>query len=262
MAKRITLKDVKHVDFVPSDFIAEIASNPDWTATDIGCYFVLCLHLYINGGKLEFDPQIMSKLCRTNPENFEKSWKRVCRKFQKSEKECEENGKKVKTRLIEINQRRVLKELRASRNRMQTSVNAGVKGAKKRWGGFNDPNNNPNSNPNAKRNETKRNEDDTILNETKRNEEPSDSDSVKNSIRSTLRFADQLDKTIKPFSKSDRTALTNLCKWLQRKITHKQFSENIFNVVLGYAAEAKTGRKPIAVFFSKLKQEMGYQGQE
>ncbi len=250
MAKRITLKDVKHVDLVPVDFLTEIALNPDWNAEDIGCYFILCMHLYCQGGSLKFDCHKLAKMCRTTPKRFVKSWDKIAIKFVKT---CPANESSGKKSVFEFESKRVRKELNAARKRMQTAVTSGLKGANKRWGGHSDPN----GVAIAKRNETKRNETNkTKLNETNENSPSSD----KNLPSFSLRFAEQLDKHIRPFSKSDKMALVNLIHWLRQQTIVGIFNQEIYEVVLGYAKEAKTGRNPMAVFFATLKRELGYRG--
>ena len=229
MAKRITLKDVKHVDFEPAEFLLELASNPGWNVEDIGCYFVICLHLYVNGGKMQFEPEKLAKMCRTNLKDFDKSWEKVAHKFSKKQKV--------------VSQKRVRKELKAARVRMQNAYTSGLKGAEKRWGSY--------SKPVAKR---KRNEDenkDKDKNETK-DEQPSSS--LKNSPSFSLRFAEKLEKAITPRTESDKMALVNLIHWLR----NQQSDNRTYDKVLKYAKEAKTGRNPIAVFFATLKRELGY----
>lgn len=235
--RRITLKDVKHVDLVPIDFIAEIASHPEWTIEDIGCYCVICFHLYNSGGKKKFDVDLTARLCRISSDKFETSWKKIECKFKQSGDE--------------FYQKRVLKELRAARQRIQNAVDAGLKGAKKRWQHYSDPNSDPNGDPLAKR---RRNEDEDEIKTISNSKERASSSS------SSLRFVSELEKIINPRNQSDRTAFRNLTKWLADKILSKQFNEEIYVRVLDYAKEAKAGksRSPIAVFFSTLRRELGY----
>ena len=236
MAKRITLKDVKHVDFVPGDFLAEFALNPDWNAEDIGCYFTICLHLYCQGGKLVLDIPRLAKICRIKPSRFVKVWEKIRIKFVKACSQVEKNG-------FEFESKRVRKELRAARSRMQKASNAGLIGATARW--------QPHATANTKRNETKRNK----TNKTKRNEtNEQPSSSLKNSPSFSLRFAEKLEKAINPRTESDKMALVNLIHWLR----NQQSDNRTYDKVLKYAKDAKTGRNPMAVFFATLKRELGY----
>lgn len=232
MAKRITLKDVQHVNLEPIAFILEIDSNPDWGIDDIGCYWMLCLHLYINGGKIGFDLKKMAKICRCSSAKFNKSWEKIAHKFS-------DNNQSV-------SQKRVRKELSAARKRMQKAYTDGLKGAEKRWGSH--------SNPVAKR---KRNENE---NETKTNTSNSKEKAL--SLSNSVRFVSALENIIRPKNQSDRTAIKNLNLWLTEKIIVEEFNQEIFSRVLDYAKEAKAGRNPFAVFFATLRREIGYTKQK
>lgn len=254
--RRLTLKDVKHVDFMPSDFIQEIALHPEWTAQDIGCYFTICLYLYAQGGRIEFDFDRLAMICRLNRTEFESSWQKIKHKFNRKS--------------TEILQKRVQKELRSALQRMQVAYIAGVKGAEKRWGGYSDPNSPPNGVAIAK---TKRNENENYTNNnTKKglNTCTSIGQNTKAAQKqisqkfpshsATLRFAENLEKILPPITKSDRTAYVNMIRWLDNEIKNNHYDENVFEEIVGYAKQAKTGksRNPIAVFFDMLKREIGY----
>jgi len=73
-----------------------------------------------------------------------------------------------------------------------------------------------------------------------------------------LRFAEDLDKSLKPNSKSQRKALLNLIQWLKFQIEEKLLNENIYQKILAIAKDSKSGRIPMAVFFSRIDKEIGY----
>jgi len=76
-----------------------------------------------------------------------------------------------------------------------------------------------------------------------------------------LYFDDQLRKIIRPRNQSDRTSFRRIGNWLIRGIEDKRFAVDIWEIVLGYAAEAAgpESRNPAAVFMSILKRELDYQ---
>ncbi|HUS74314.1 MAG TPA: hypothetical protein VMY06_14735 [Sedimentisphaerales bacterium] len=122
-------------------------------------------------------------------------------------------------------------------------------------------------------NETKRNE--TEQNETERNEtllenpgglqnsqtgnngdEVNFGDFKSNSF--SLRFDSALGQILNARSKSDRSAIRNLGNWLNLQVLAKRFDESIFRRVADMAKESKNGRNPMALFFSRLDEEIGY----
>lgn len=134
--------------------------------------------------------------------------------------------------------------------------------------------------PGALYNETKRNE--TELNETQRNEttpgksdkatippvdatkdngeifddcsRDSSSTSTRPSDSARLKFGSDLRKSLGVVSKSDTTALWNLQQWADRLSN----TAEIYERILAVAKDSKNGRNPIAVFFSRVDQELGY----
>jgi len=73
-----------------------------------------------------------------------------------------------------------------------------------------------------------------------------------------LCFAEDLDKSLKPNSKSQRQALLNLIQWLKFQIEEKLLNESVCQKILVIAKDSKSGRVPMAVFFSRLDKEIGY----
>jgi uncharacterized protein YdaU (DUF1376 family) len=227
MAKRVRLKDVKRVDLEINAWLIEWTMNPTWNLEDFGAYWLVTLMLYEHGGKMELDLERLATMCRSEPTKFAKTWREIESKFTLSGNY--------------LFQKRVLNELRQARKRIQTAINAGVKGAEKRWGSHNDPN--------AKR-ITKRNEDYIITNITNTKEKA-------HLLTASVRFADDLEKALKPKTKSDRTSLLNLCHWSVQAIREGRLEEDVFERIIGIARESK-GRNPMAVFFSRLSDEVGY----
>jgi len=122
-------------------------------------------------------------------------------------------------------------------------------------------------------NETKRNE--TEQNETERNETlPESQGSQQNSQAGnngdetnfgdfqsnsfSLRFVSVLEGILKTRSKSDRSAIRNLNNWLNLQVLAKRFDDGVFRRVADIANESKSGRNPLAVFFSRMDEEIGY----
>jgi len=73
-----------------------------------------------------------------------------------------------------------------------------------------------------------------------------------------LRFTEDLDESLKPNSKSQRQALLNLIQWIKFQIEEKLLNESVYQKILVIAKDSKSGRVPMAVFFSRLDKEIGY----
>ncbi len=87
------------------------------TAEQRGVYVTLILFLNYNNGRCRYDEQILSALC--NCEKFAQVWEKIKTKF------TQKNGW--------IRHKRVSRELKAAKNRLQHACNRGLKGAEKRW---------------------------------------------------------------------------------------------------------------------------------
>ena len=228
MAKRIRLKDVEYVKLEIKPWLLEWGKNPDWTAQDFGIYWLICLRMYEGGGKITSDPDKLAAFCRTSRESFDDSWERI--------------QSKLKEKGATLFQKRVRKELREARTRIQSAVNAGVKGAKKRWRSYGDPV--------ANENETKSNTNISL--------KPSNSKARARSLTTSLRFVHSLKETITARNTSDSMAYRNLDRWLATEIANGRFTEEIYSQILDIAKDSKRGRNPIAVLFSRLDKEVGY----
>jgi uncharacterized protein YdaU (DUF1376 family) len=250
-------KKIKYVQLEPAEVLLDFHKSR-MTAEQFGCYWLIILNLYCEGGKINFDLKELSHFCSCS-ENFEKAWEKIKSKFQ---------IKKNK-----ITHKRVTSELRRARKFIQHQRTAGLASAKARQPRFNrgaetvEP-----SNVNEK--EVKESKDNR--NEVKKNEVcsgPADtvfssalssitarSDPAPGSLLSQqLRFYDKLKEIIRPANESDLTCFHRLSQWLVKEITFKRFNEHIFGRVLDMARESSTGsRNPAAVFMSRLKKELNY----
>jgi uncharacterized protein YdaU (DUF1376 family) len=215
------------------------------SAAERGVYVTLLFYLYCNGAKCEFDPPTLGRLC--NCSDFENVWQNVAKKFQ--------------TRNGVIRHKRVTKELRMAKKFIQHQRKAGLTGASKRWQGHST------ANSGAIANETKGN---VIEKESKSLTNTSGlALSSSNSVRPAaflpasqgLYFNSALTNIIRPRSQSDRTCFRNVTNWLNKGCAEGTFTQEIFARVLDLADEAKTGRKPAAVFMALLKKELGYKNE-
>jgi uncharacterized protein YdaU (DUF1376 family) len=112
------------VQLEPDAFLSDVEFQT-MSAEERGCYFTIILYLYRNNGKLDksFDPAVLGNLC--NCTNFETVWEKISKKFV--------NKKNV------LSHKRVTKEIKRVRKRMQVASTSGLKGAQKRWGTHSNP---------------------------------------------------------------------------------------------------------------------------
>lgn len=74
-----------------------------------------------------------------------------------------------------------------------------------------------------------------------------------------FRLVTALEKVLGARTSSDRKSLQNLVKWLDLQVVAKRFDDGVYLNVLDIARESKNGsRKPLAVFFAKLDERIGY----
>lgn len=122
--------------------------------------------------------------------------------------------------------------------------------------------------PGALYNETKRNENGTEQNSTKRvaraharegpaSEEPPADEALGSGLRACsasarLGFGNQLRQLLCPQSTADLSALWNAQHWAEAQ------PDGVPQRILKIAHESRSGRNPLAVFFSRLDRELGY----
>lgn len=228
------MKKVKFVQLESGAFLTDV-DFITMTAEQRGVYITLILFLNCNNGKCRFDEQVLSSLC--NCSDFAKVWEKIKTKFTLR------NGC--------IRHKRVSRELKAAKNRLQAAREKGVKGAASRW--------HSHSRANAPAIAKERKRDEKEGKEVSNTNTKEQSSSFSSSVRSrSLAFNEALINIIRPRSQSDRTCFRNVTNWLIEGIASGRFNEQIFERVLDYAKEARGGRKPAAVFMALLKKELNY----
>jgi len=228
------VKQVKFVQLESGAFLTDV-DFITMTAEQRGVYITLILFLNCNNGRCRFDEQVLSALC--NCADFAQVWEKIKTKFRLR------NGW--------IRHKRVSRELKSAKNRLQAAREKGVKGAASRW------HSQTRENAPAKAKERKRDEKEGKESSSTNTRKPSSSFS--NPVRSrSLMFNEALINIIRPRSQSDRTCFRNVTNWLVEGIASGRFNEKIFERVLDYAKEARGGRKPAAVFMALMKKELNY----
>lgn len=219
---------MKFVQLEPNAFLSD-GDFGAMNAEQRGVYWSLILYLYCNGGRLKLDFEKLARLCAC--ENFEQVWSKIERKFS--------------FRGGYIRHKRVTAELKRAAEFMENRRTAGLKGAAKRW------------HRDGEAMPTKRNE---IEKESKASSNTNSSEqsfSSSSSLRA-LNLNTALANILRPRSQSDRTCFRNVANWLVEGCATGRFDERIFERVLDYAREAKSGRNPAAVFMALIKKELGY----
>lgn len=244
---------IKYVQLESDAFLTDL-DFIRMTSAERGLYCSLIFFLNSNDGKCEFDPPALSRLCNCNNEQeFEILWQNIAKKFQLR------NGL--------IKHKRISKELRKAKNFYKACKQAGLRGAKKRWHGHNNPNRVTNGRALAKGkkgNVIEKEREDNTSNSYSNNSISSSSNSVREQDAEKtlqyagLRFLEALERTIPPRNRSDRTCNQNVTRWLISGCREKKFNLEIFERVLDYAKEARAGQKPAAVFMALLKKDLEY----
>ena len=254
-------KKIQYVSLEAGAFLSDLVFAI-MNAEERGVYCSLIFYLYENNGGLPLNIGYLKSLC--NCENFEKVWELVKQKF------VIKRGR--------IYHKRVTAELQRARQYSQVKSQAAVKGNEVRW-----KNNRTAMAEQSQRNVTK--------SEANRSEVKGSNNTSSNPIRDkvsngasgspfksfissirhdtftkadleTLRFRiyDILGGIFKGRTISDSTSLRNLTKWAKEQIEAGKFEPEIFKRIVNMAAESQNGksRKPIAVFFAQVKNELGY----
>ena len=110
-------KKIKYVQLEPAEVLLDFHKSR-MTAEQFGCYWLIILNLYCEGGKINFDLKELSLLCNCT-ENFEKVWRKIKNKFR------------IKNNII--SHKRVKNELKEAKRRRQAATDKAVKGANTRW---------------------------------------------------------------------------------------------------------------------------------
>jgi len=202
------------VSLEPDAFLSDLDFQA-MTADQRGVYCTLIFYLYRNNGRLRYDIGVLAKLCNVNGD-FD--FQTVLHKFQ------------VRRGLIR--HKRVTKELA----RAQVLVDRAVKAAQTRW------NRESMSNAQAMQGQCQGKGRNVTRSEGKLNNANTNSEERARSISSLLRFVDELEKHLIPCTKSDRTAIGNLCRWLTTEIAEGRRTDGIFVQILDIAKESKTAR--------------------
>jgi uncharacterized protein YdaU (DUF1376 family) len=223
-------KQPKYVSLEPDAFLSDLDFQA-MTAEQRGVYCTLIFYLYRNNGRLRNDIDTLAKLCHVNGD-FD--FQTVLHKFQ--------------VRRGFIRHKRVTKELA----RAQVQVDKAVKAARTRW------DKESTSNAQALDEQCQAKERNGTRSEGKLNTSNTNSKERARSLSSSVRFVDELEKCLNICTKSDRTAIGNLCRWLMTEIAENRRTDGVYSQILAIARESRTARKPIAAFFSRLDRELGY----
>jgi len=252
------MKGIKHVQLEAGAFISDV----DFQLMDAeqrGVYWSIILYLYANGGSLDLNNSVMSLLsdkthklamisnCPKTGQEWQAVWSKIAHKFII-------NGDI-------LTQKRVTEELERASEYRKIKSEAGKKGMQKRWGQDENAITGDNSDITKGSKGKGREGKESKVKESKgkgKSEDISLPNSHVLSLNASLRFADELEKILKPVGKSDRTAVLNLVQWLMLEIKEGRKTEGIFETVLNYAGKSKTARNKMSYFFSVLDKEISY----
>lgn len=110
---------IKHVWLTPADFL----NDPDfrfWDSRLCGAYWCLILTLYVNGGRITDDIELLQRNAQWRGDGFDEAWSKHLRK-------------KFQVHRGYVRHKRVSLELRRAHKKLQGKQEAGVMGARARW---------------------------------------------------------------------------------------------------------------------------------
>ena len=125
---------IRYVQLESDAFLTDL-DFMQFSPAERGVYCSMIFLLNTSGGKYELDANALAKMCNCTKKEFEKIWSKIEKKFQ--------------TRKGVIRHKRVTKELKRVKKFRQVCSRAGLRGAKKRWGGHSDPIGEANGDPNG-----------------------------------------------------------------------------------------------------------------
>lgn len=215
------MADTKYFSLQPEAFLAEFVGL---TTAERGAYASICFWMYANNGRAVNDLRKLSVICGS-PKNFNKLWLGIRKKFR--------------IRGGYIYQKRVQKEYEVADQLRQGAVIAGHKGALIRWGGHKGGHAKPiaNDNDKGKGNNTFY-------------EAPGH-------VPVSKRLCDTL-ANILGARPNDKKSLTNFATWVDAQILAGRFSNEVFKQIFDIANDVLNARKPIAVFFKVVGEDLGY----
>jgi len=115
--------DLRYVQIQPSKDLLDVRFQM-MTPAERGVYWTIKLYLYANGGKCPLDEEMLAKVAGC--ENFLDIWEKIKDVFVIKDST--------------IRHKVVTKDLRKAKKFLQGQRKAGLRGAKKRWGRYSDPN--------------------------------------------------------------------------------------------------------------------------
>jgi hypothetical protein len=117
------MDNLRYVQFQPDADLLDVRFQM-MTPGERGVYWTIKLYLYANSGKCPFDEAMLSKV--TGCENFGEIWEKIKINFVIKDST--------------IRHKTISKDLRKAKKFLQGQRRAGIKGAKKRWGSYSEPN--------------------------------------------------------------------------------------------------------------------------
>jgi hypothetical protein len=278
---KINDRKIRYVSIDPSAFLL----GPQFMALNLhqrGLYISMLLYLCVNNGTIPADKSTLKRIIGYRVGNFEKYFASISHLFTSK-------GKKLYSPLVNnaLKRANMMRKLQSAK---------GVSSAKAR--GYKSEEPNPVEPSEAKRSqekisEVKKSEEKTIKDVTRDSclvtreiiieprvtrDEPqiksigsvlanssslmprSASPSVADVTMLQIKFYDQLCRIFSKRTPADSSSLHNLTGWVKQQISAGRWTMDIFGRILDIARQSIQGRprKPLAVFYSQLKTDLGY----
>ena len=259
---------IRYANFEPAELVFLAMAN-NWNCKEVGCYWLIICHLYINRGRLIFNKKNLRKLANCE-RNFDKVWEAI--------------GGEFEVTAGYLYHKNVTEDIRRIKNMIKQKSESGRLGAQKRWGqGKSKSANDSRANgrakseaiPNEKVTKKECNDKDNF---TKAHHQASDELSnindnftkqgasisqLTSSITfqsETLSLTERLRAILPPRSQSDKTCLANVARWFYSQKAAGVFDDSTRCKILEHATRcgSSSASRPAALFMSILKKEFNY----
>jgi uncharacterized protein YdaU (DUF1376 family) len=214
----------------------------DWqmmTAEERGCYHSLIIFLACSDGYIPNEPESLCGLCNINIDKLKTFLKKYSHKF------VIKDGK--------ISHKRVNEELAKARKSIKQKSLAGKKGMQQRYNSVITPT--PKTDITKERKAKGRKDKEREVKKYVSIRSPFPKGNCSSVASCELKFYDITIGLFKLKKQSDRTTIQNVARFLSTKY---EFDDKIFSKAWNVANECMKGTKPIALFMSRIKDELQY----
>ena len=261
---------IRYANFEPAELVFLAMAN-SWNCKEVGCYWLIICHLYINRGRLIFNKKNLRKLANCE-RNFDQVWETI--------------GGKFEVTAGYLYHKNVTEDMKRIKDMIKQKSESGRLGAAKRWGQGKSISDNDSKSDGRAKSEAMPNENEKVT-----RKECNDKDNITKArhpasgelsnskddftkqavsisqLTSSITFqsemlslVERLRAILPPRSQSDKTCLANVARWFYSQKAAGVFDDSVRCKILEHATRcASSGAsRPAALFMSILKKEFKY----